>query len=137
MAESPAVLTELLDELEQAYAQRDLPALVALFAHDAQVTAFGTEVAEKCVGLDEVEAQFLRDWARFDSASFVHTWVASGESNGVVWAAADLQASASTSDGDWTGPLRATVVAIPEDGALRIVHWHLSAPSGADDISGD
>lgn len=124
-------MVALLRELERAYAARDLPALVACFSSTAEVTAFGTEQDEKCVGLAEVEAQFQRDWVRFEEASFIHTWIATGSHGGATWAAADVEATVTTPDGTWSGPLRSTIIAVREAQSLRIVHWHLSAPAGS------
>ena len=123
-------MTWLLGELERAYAERDLVALVECFSHDARVTAFGTDASEKCTGLAELERQFLRDWQRFEAGSFRHAWTAIGHHDGTVWAAAELEASFTAADGTWTGPARSSTVAIPEGGGLRIVHWHVSAPAG-------
>lgn len=126
-------MTWLLGELERTYAERDLVALVECFSHHAQVTAFGTDASEKCTGLEDLERQVLRDWQRFTSGSFRHTWTAIGHHAGTIWAAAKLEASFTSGDGTWTGPVRSSTVAIPEDGGMRIVHWHVSAPA---DIAG-
>lgn len=126
-------MTWLLGELERAYAARDLVELAECFSHEVQVTAFGTDAAEKCTGIKELERQFLRDWQRFDSGSFRHTWTAIGHHGGTIWAAADMEATFTSADRTWTGPARSSTVAIPEDGGLRIVHWHVSAPA---DIAG-
>lgn len=120
----------LLAELERADGERDLVALVECFSHQAQVTAFGTDATEKCTGLADLERQFLRDWQRFDAGSFRHAWTAIGHRDGVAWAAAELDASFTSGDGTWAGPVRSSTVAIPEDGGLRIAHWHVSAPAG-------
>lgn len=120
----------LLGELERTYAERDLVALVECFSHEAQVTAFGTDASETCTGLADLERQFLRDWQRFEAGSFRHTWTAIGHHGGVVWAAADLEASFTSPEGTWTGSVRSSTVAVPEDRGLRIVHWHVSAPAG-------
>jgi hypothetical protein len=126
-------MTWLLRELERSYGERDLVALVECFSHEAQVTAFGTDAAEKCTGLADLERQFLRDWQRFDAGTLAHTWMAINHHAGVVWAAADITARFTAGDATWSGQVRSTTVAIPENGGLRIVHWHVSAPA---DIAG-
>lgn len=123
-------MTWLLGELERAYAERDLVALAECFSHEAQVTAFGTDAVEKCTGLKELERQFLRDWQRFDAGTFTHTWTAIGHRDGVAWAAAELDATFASGGDTWTGAVRSSTVAVPEDNGLRIVHWHVSAPAG-------
>src|SRR5260370_15888085 len=53
-AQTEAALMATLEQFKQAYEQRDMEHLLALFAPDPDVILIGTGADEKCVGLAEI-----------------------------------------------------------------------------------
>ena len=63
-AHTEAAVMATLEQFKQAYEQRDMARLLALFAPDPDVVLIGTGADEKRVGLAEIQTQAERDWSQ-------------------------------------------------------------------------
>ena len=64
-----AAVMNVMNQHVEAYAKRDLDALLSLFAPDPDVVFIGTGGDEKRIGLAEIKAQFERDFAQSETVS--------------------------------------------------------------------
>jgi len=69
--------SEVMDAVKQcfnAFAMKDLYAMMAFFAPDPDIVVIGTGGDERGVGFAEVQAIFERAFSQFDEASFDFGW---------------------------------------------------------------
>jgi len=70
-----AAVMNVMNQHVEAYAKRDLDALLSLFAPDPDVVFIGTGGDEKRIGLAEIKAQFERDFAQSETVSVELGWI--------------------------------------------------------------
>jgi ketosteroid isomerase-like protein len=120
-----AVLTKLAD----AYTQRDLDAVMALFATDPDLTLFGTGADERRLGTDEVRAQIQRDFDQSEAINLQWGWYQVAALGPVAWVAAEADAHVRVEGHETIIPLRFTLVCEQYNADWRVIHAHLSSPT--------
>jgi len=123
-------ITSALHAWTQAYADRNLDALMSYVSDDPAVMMYGTGADEKRVGRTAIEEQVKRDWAQSDAISLEMTWSSVGASGDVGWVAADAAFHATVGDQSMDMPARGTWVLKKEDGKWKIIQAHFSFPAG-------
>jgi uncharacterized protein (TIGR02246 family) len=118
-----------VQRLTEAYAKRDLQALLGCFAADDDVLLYGTGPDEKRVGLREIRAQVERDWAQADATAISLGWTSISAAGPTAWVAADGAFVFKVNGQSETVPARASLVLEKRDGKWLIVHSHFSRPS--------
>ncbi len=110
----------------EAHQNMDVAKLEAMFTKDAFI--WGTAEDEYRKGLDEIMAQFNRDWSQSDSCTFtIKSWVKSSE--GALWAAADCAAKVVIQGTEYRFEnLRGSINITQEDHAWKICFMHSSFP---------
>ncbi len=127
-AKTEAEVLAALDQFWEAYAKRDLAAVIALLAPDPDLIIFGTGIDEKSVGLREVLAHVERDWSQSEAVWIEFGWRSVSAAGDVAWVAADWVVHYRTNDADGSISGRLTVVFERRDGKWLVVHLHGSAP---------
>lgn len=125
-SEVKAVLARFAD----AYARRDLEALMACVATDDDMVMYGTGADEKRVGPKEIEAQAQRDWDQTESAAMQFDTTAVSAAGNVAWAAVDGAFELRAGGQIMKMPARASIVLEKRGGKWLIVHAHFSMPAG-------
>jgi ketosteroid isomerase-like protein len=125
-SEVKAVLASFAD----AYARRDLKAVMACVANDDDMVMYGTGADERRVGPKEVETQAQRDWDQTESAAMRFDKIAVSAAGNVAWAAIDGAFELRAGGQNMKMPTRASVVLEKRGGKWLIVHAHFSMPSG-------
>jgi ketosteroid isomerase-like protein len=128
-SEVEAQVKGTLRKFVDAYANRDMKALMECFAPDDDVVLYGTGADEKRVGFQEMRAQVERDWAQTDSIAISFTWTSVSAAHGVAWVAADSIFSFTVGGESGTLPARLTVVLEEREGQWLIVQSHFSVPA--------
>ena len=113
-----------------ALTARDEPAVLALFADDADLVLFGSGADERRVGKGELLLQTRRDWSQSDAMSFAIDWSSVSAAGKVAWVAMELTVSVTTPGQALTLPARFSVVLEQRAGRWMIVQGHFSFPAG-------
>jgi ketosteroid isomerase-like protein len=128
-AQTEAAVLAALEQTRQAYEQRDMARLLALFAPDPDLVMYGTGADEKRVGVAQVQAQAERDWAQSEAASFEWSWPSVSAAGSVAWVAADVIGHARVAGQEVHFPLRLTGVLEHRGERWLWMQWHFSVPA--------
>ena len=129
--ETEAAVRTVLDRLADVYVTRDASVMASLFASDPDVTMFSPG-AERVVGLDDIQAKAVSDWARTDAATLAYGRTSVSAAGSVAWVTADADFTVSAGGQETVTPMRITFVLEQRDGEWRITHAHYSiAPVAA------
>lgn len=129
--EREAAVRTVLDRLADVYVTRDASAMASLFASDPDVSMFSPG-AERVVGLEDIQAKAVSDWARTDAATLAYGRTSVSAAGPVAWVAADADFTVSAGGQETVTPVRITFVLEQRDGEWRIAHAHYSiAPVAA------
>ena len=120
----------VMQNLTDAYAQRDRERLRALFAPDPDVVMYGTGADEKRIGLDAIVSQAERDWAQSEAVAMNFTWVSVSAAGSVAWVAVDGAFEITAGGQNFRLAARGSFVLEQRDSAWLFVHGHLSLPAG-------
>jgi ketosteroid isomerase-like protein len=128
-AKTEAAVMNVMNQSMEAFAKRDLDALLALYAPDPDVVVIGTGGNEKRVGLAEINALFERDLVQFEDASFKFGWHLVSAAGSVAWVAADLILHLRASGREISFQVRLTNVLEQRGERWLIVQEHGSLPA--------
>ena len=126
--ETESVVMNVLKQCLEAFAKRDLDAMLAFFAPDPDVVVIGTGRDEKCIGLTEIKAIFERSFSQFDEASFEFGWHSVSVAGPLAWLAADVILHVKAGGREISEQLRFTVVMEKRGDRWLIVQSHDSVP---------
>ena len=129
-AKIEAEVMAVMKQYNEAYAKRDMDAVLALFAPDPDVVIIGTGEDEKRVGLAELRTQLERDFAQSEAASIEFSWHSVSQAGSVAWVAADCVVRAEVSGQEISLLARVTFVLEQREGRWLIVQSHASLPAG-------
>lgn len=118
----------LLDEFVKSYAEQDLEKAISIIAPDANVVFYGTGAKEKCVGREEIRAQFEKDWSQIEAPTLEYNWTLISSAGNVAWAAIDAVLRATIEDKNQSFPMRITKVFEKRGNKWLIVQAHFSFP---------
>jgi ketosteroid isomerase-like protein len=127
-AQTEAAVMAVLDQFKQAYQEREIKPLLAVFAPDPDVVVYGTGADEKRVGLSEIQKQVERDWDQADASTFEWGWHSVSAAGPVAWVAADTFAHAMLAGQEVYIPLRFTAVLERRATGWVCVQAHISTP---------
>jgi len=128
--ESQAEVMSVLERFNEAWSERDLEALIDLFAPDPDVVLFGTGAAERRIGLEEICAHAEETWSQTDSLYQDVGWHSITVYGDVAWVAAESVAHVESGGRALQFPLRQTGVLVERDGDWLITQWHASLGGG-------
>jgi ketosteroid isomerase-like protein len=129
--QTEAAVLSFLQKFSESYANRDLDALLALFAPDPDVVMYGTGADEKRVGLDEIKVQVERDWSQSDATSITYKWTSVSAAGPVAWVAADMAFQVQAGGQQMTLEGRLTGVLEKRRDEWLMVQGHYSLPASA------
>jgi ketosteroid isomerase-like protein len=133
-AQTEAAVLAVLDQFNDAYRDRDMERLLALFAPDPDVVLIGTGADEKRVGLAEIQAQAERDWSQSDAFFWEWGWSSISAAGSVAWVALDAVGHVKVAGQELQLPLRVTAV-LEQRGAqwrFQQAHASLATPEQAE-----
>jgi class 3 adenylate cyclase/ketosteroid isomerase-like protein len=113
----------------EAYARRDIQAVLALFADDRDIVFIGTGKDERRVGIAEVREQIKRNLDQSRALFFRFDWVRASSAGPVAWVAAEGVMQAELADAEIDIPVRFTGVLEVVHGDWALVQAHLSMPA--------
>ncbi len=128
-AQTEAAVMAALEQFKQAYQQRDLERLLALFAPDPDVVIIGTGADEQRVGLAEIQTQAERDWAQSEAFSLEWGWSSVSAAGSVAWVAADAAGHVKVGGQEMHLPLRLTAVLEHRGARWFWMLGHISMPT--------
>jgi ketosteroid isomerase-like protein len=128
-AQTEAAVLATLEEYKQAYEQRDMDRLLALFAPDPDVVLWGTGADEKRMGLAEIRAQAERDWAQSEAFSLEWGWSSVSAAGSVAWVAVDVVGHVRVGGQEVHLPLRVSAVLEHRGARWLWMQAHASLPA--------
>ena len=127
--QTEAEVMNVMNQSIEAFATRDLDALLSLYAPDPDVVVIGTGGDEKRVGLADVKVLFERDFAQFEDASLTIGWHSVSAAGSVAWVIADLTLCANADRREISLQARSTAVLEQRGDRRFIVQLHASSPA--------
>jgi ketosteroid isomerase-like protein len=124
-----------LQTFAEAWASRDIDAVLGLFGPDPDVVVIGSGLEEKRMGRAELREQLLRDWARSEAVSVEFGWHLVSASGVVAWVTADMMVHARIAGKHMTFPGRLTAVLEKRRGKWKWMQSHFSLPA-VDQVQG-
>jgi ketosteroid isomerase-like protein len=129
-SETQSEVTATLQQMFDAYNQRDLQSMLAVWATDADVLVIGSGDDEKSVGLSEFGESSKRDWVQSEAASINCTGdVLVSMAGSVSWFAADVAFQFTINGQDSKLPGRLTGVMEKRGGKWFLMQMHFSTPA--------
>lgn len=125
-AATEAAVEDVLDRLAEVYVTRDVAQLRAVFAPDPDVVMFSPGASERFVGISEIEAKAVSDWARSASASLAYDQMTVSAAGSVAWAATDAEFSVTANGQETTVRAHITFVLEKRGDDWLIVQAHYS-----------
>lgn len=122
-------ITKVTEKLAEAYEKKDVDTVLSFFAPDPNVVIYGTGVDEKRIGLDEIRAQFERDFAQAEAGSFEYDWKSISGSDPFAWLAADVTFKTTIQGQEMTLKGRLTSLFEKREDKWLILQMHFSIPS--------
>ena len=119
----------VLNQLIEAYKEKDLDGALELYAPDPDVVTIGTGIDEKRIGLAERKAQLKRDFAQVEDISVQLGWHSVSAAGSVAWVVSDVVARGKVSGQETRTPMRSTFVLEQRGSKWLIVHSHNSLPA--------
>lgn len=126
-----ASVMALVEKMTDAYARRDLDAVLACFVPDDDLVMYGTGADEKRVGPEDVRAQVERDWSQSESTAMRFGPVAVSCAGPVAWASMEGDFHVRAGGQEFSLPARVSMVLEKRDGRWLIAHGHFSTPTAS------
>ena len=121
---------DMMNRYAQAYADKDIDAMMALFLDDPNIVAIGTGTDEWIHGYSELRKGFERDFAQADNIQVKFEKVTIQSSNSTSWLSALMIMCATVSGKEvlLSGRLSMVLEKIEDKWLFR--HLHFSLPAG-------
>lgn len=119
-----------IESFLNAYAQRDIKAILAHVAPDPDLTLFGTGRDEKVIGVAAMREHLKSQFEQMDETAVELPWLGISSAGAVAWMAADSIWRIRAGGQDISFDRRWTIVLERRRGKWLIVQSHLSAPAG-------
>jgi len=118
---------DLLNRHAEAYAKRDLPAIMSLFASDADVMLIlGGAHQARYTGPEQIKASYEADFAGTASASMKLNWVSVRSKGDVAWFASECLSTIEVEKQKFSFPIVWTGVAEKRNNKWVFVQCHVS-----------
>lgn len=127
--ETETAVMNVVNQFAEAFAGRNIDAMLMLYAPDPDVAVIGTGGDEKRIGLAEIKALFERDFAQFRDASLKVGWHSVSAAGLVGWVTADAIVHADTGDREIDLQVRLTFVLKRRGNRWLILQSHGSVPA--------
>lgn len=127
-AKTEAEVMSVVKQCFEAFARRDIDAMLAFFAPDPDVVVIGTGGDEKGVGFTEIKAIFERAFSQFEEANFEFGWHSVSVAGPLAWLAADVILHVKVNGREITEQLRLTGVMEKRGDRWLILQSHDSVP---------
>lgn len=125
---------EMLNKYAQAYADKDIGAMMNLFLDDPNLVAIGTGIDEWVHGCNELEKGFKRDFAQADNIKVKFENVTIQSSGNVAWISAVMTMYALISGKEVLLSGRLSMVLEKEENKWLFTHLHFSLPANEQEI---
>ncbi len=129
-AVTEAGVKKTMSRVVDSYKRRDMDALLACFAPDADTLMYGTGADEKRVGPAEIRYQAQRDWDQTDDISMVFNEMSVSAAGPVAWVASEGGFHIRAGGQEFNVPARLSLVLEKRNGDWLIVQSHFSMPAG-------
>ena len=123
-----AAIKALFDEYIDAYLNRDIERIMALFAPDPDVIAIGTGDNEHLIGKEAIRSGFERDFDQSEALNIEMPWIFISASGPVAWVSSDCVIDLKTRDSVMHINGRSTSVMVKRGNKWLIIQSHFSLP---------
>ena len=120
---------DVLNQYNQVYAARDLNAVLALFAPDADTVIINTGTDARHVGIDAIGRVLSDTLNQYGVYTHEYSWMQVSSAGSVAWVTAEGNARSSGDAGDISVPIRFTAVLEKRDGRWLFLQRHVSMPA--------
>jgi uncharacterized protein (TIGR02246 family) len=118
----------MLKKWSDSFSAKDLEAILALFAPDADVTMLGSEDWEMGIGPDALRSVYEHLFSRGDSATWEWKWHQVSSSGSTAWLLATGVVHIASAAGATSGPYRLSSVFEKREGRWLWMQFHGSEP---------
>jgi ketosteroid isomerase-like protein len=125
-----AAVMKVVNQLVEAYARRDIDALLALVVPDSDLVLLGTGADERRVGPAEFKFQAERDWSQSEALTFELGWNSLSAAGPVAWLSAEATGRARAGGQEMSFPVRLSAVLEQRNDKWLFVQMHMSVPAG-------
>jgi ketosteroid isomerase-like protein len=129
-AKTEAAVMAAMKKLSDAYAKRDVKAVLATLVPDPDLVILGTGADEKCLGPEQAKKQVERDFAQSQSSSMEIGWHTVSAEGPVAWVTADAAFHAVVARKKVKLPVRLTAVLVHRGRKWLIAQQHASMAAG-------
>ena len=127
-AKTESEVMNVVKQCFDAFAMKDLNAMLAFFAPEPDVVVIGTGGDERGVGFNEIKAIFERAFSQFDEASFDFGWHSVSVRGPLAWLATDVGLNVKAGDREISRQIRLTGVMEKRGDRWLILQSHDSVP---------
>ena len=127
-AKTEAEVMNAVKQCFEAFAKRDLNAMLVFFAPDPDVVVIGTGRDEKGIGFAEVRAIFERAFSQFNEASFEFGWHSVSVAGPLAWLATDITLHVKANGREISQQIRLTAIMEKRGDRWLILQAHDSVP---------
>jgi uncharacterized protein (TIGR02246 family) len=117
---------EFLENYSKAYEKKDLAAVMAMIAPDANVVFVDPGPKGRYVGPDQIKKSYENDFAQFKSLITKYTWVSVAGKGDLAWFAADSISAVDMGEEKLNVPARWTGLLEKRQGKWLLIQSHFS-----------
>lgn len=117
---------EFLENYSKAYEKKDLAAVMAMIAPDADVVFVDPGPKGRYVGPDQIKKSYEDDFMQFKSLSTKYTWVSVAGKGDLAWFAADSISAVDMGEEKLNVPARWTGLLEKRQGKWLLIQSHFS-----------
>jgi len=121
---------DMMNRYAQAYADKDIDAMMDLFIDDPDIVAIGTGTDEWIHGCNELREGFKRDFAQADNIQVKFEKVTIQSANGAAWLSGLMTMYAAVSGKEVLLSGRLSMVLERIENKWLFTHLHFSLPAG-------
>ncbi|MDB4303747.1 nuclear transport factor 2 family protein [Desulfosarcina sp.] len=117
-------ITEFVQKHRQAFKEKDIDGVIALYAEDAVL--MGTGPGERFVGQEEIRNAHMEYFKAFDKEESTLTWHKTGKNGDVVWVSGMTHIRSFFKNNKRDFAINWTSVLSKQDGTWKFVQRHIS-----------
>lgn len=115
-----------LDDYAKAYEKKDLAAVMAMVAPDANVVVVDPGPKGRYVGPEQIKKSFENDFGQFKSMTSKYTWISVGAKGDLAWFAAESMSAVDMGEDKFNVPARWTGLLEKRQGKWLLIQSHFS-----------
>ena len=117
---------EFMENYSKAYENKDLNAIMAMIAPDADVVFVDPGPKGRYVGTDQIKKSYENDFSQFKSLSTKYTWISISSKGDLAWFVAESMSSVDMGEDKINVPARWSGLLEKRQGKWLLIQSHFS-----------